>query len=141
MPDNHFPHVHIPIGTIKESTEDRTTVRLIPPHPNENKLYPQATILTRDPSTGAHAKAVVRVVETQGNLARFEILELETEPEWPEGADPLATGKPVYLAMPGTFEPDPHAQGTDAEIQAHLEKTHRQGHGPAENLQESNEQI
>ena len=37
-----------------------------------------------------------------------------------------------------TFE---HAQGTDAEIQAHLEKTHRQGHGPAENLQESNEQI
>ena len=134
-------HVILPIGIIKESTGARTTIGLIPPHPSADKLQPQMNILTRDSGTGAHAKAVVRVVETQGNLARFEILELETEPEWPEGADPLATGKPVYLAMPGTFEPDPHAQGTDAEIQAHLEKTHRQGHGPAENLQESNEQI
>ena len=113
MPDNR-EHIHLPIGTIKESAKDRTTIKLIPPHPSTDKLQPQATILTRDSGTGAHAKATVRVVEIQGNMAQLEILELETEPGWPEGADPLAVGLPVYLATPGTFEPDPQAQGTEA---------------------------
>ena len=141
MPDNRQEHVHLPIGIVKESTEARTTIRLIPPHPSTDKLQPQANILTRDSGTGAHARAVVRVVEIQGNVAHLEVLELETEPEWPEGADPLATGLPVYLGMPDCFEPDPEPQGTEEEIQAFLEETHRQGCCPAENLQEAREAI
>ena len=140
MPDNR-EHIHLPIGTIKESAEARTTVCLIPPHPSTDKLQPQATILTRDSSTGAHARATVRVVEIQGNMAQLEILELETEPGWPEGADPLTVGLPVYLATPGTFEPDPEPQGTVEEIQAFLEQSHRQGCCTAENLQEAWEEI
>ena len=60
MPDNHCPHqehVHLPIGIVKKSTEAGTTIRLIPPHTDDNKLQPQATILTRDSETGAHARA------------------------------------------------------------------------------------
>ena len=124
MPDNR-EHVHLPIGTIKKSTGAGTTIRLIPPDPSTDKLMPQANILTRDSGTGAHARAVVRVVEIQGNLAQFDILELETEPEWPEGTDPLAVGLPLYLALPGTFDPDPESQGAEAEIEAYLEETHR----------------
>ena len=37
-----------------------------PPDPITNQLLPQVTILTRDTSTGANAKAGVRVVEIQG---------------------------------------------------------------------------
>ena len=140
MPDNR-EHIHLPIGTIMKATGARTTVRLIPPHPSTDKLQPQATILTRDSSTGAHSRATVRVVEIQGNMAQLGILELETEPGWPEGADPLAVGLPVYLATPGTFEPDPHAQGTEAEVETYLEETHGQGSCPAELLQEAREGI
>ena len=141
MPDTHQEHVILPIGIIKESAEARTTIKLIPPHPSAGKLQPQATILTRDSGAGAHAKATVRVVDIQGNMADLEVLELETEARWPEGADPLRVGQPVYLALPGTFEPDPHAQGTEAEIEAYLEETHGQGCSPAENLQEAREGI
>ena len=73
-------HIIMPIGIIKKSTGAGTTIRLIPPHPSADKLQPQMNILTRDSETGAHARAAVRVVE---------ILELETEPAWPEGRDPL----------------------------------------------------
>ena len=59
-------HIIMPIGIIKKSTGAGTTIRLIPPHPSADKLQPQATILTRDSGTGAHARATVRVVETQG---------------------------------------------------------------------------
>ncbi len=141
MPNNRQEHVHLPIGIVKKSNGARTTIRLIPPHPSADKLMPQANILTRDSGTGAHARAIVRVVEIQGNLARFDILELETEPERPEGTDPLATGQPVYLALPGTFDPDHESQGTEAEIQAYLEETHGQGCSPAENLREAREGI
>ena len=144
MPDNHHPdqeHIIIPIGTIKKSTGAGTTIRLIPPHPSANKLIPQATILTRDSGTGAHARATVRVVEIQGNLAQLNILELETEPEWPEGADPLEVGQPVYLGLPCSFEPDPEPQGKKEEFQAFLEKTHKQGCCPAMDKQEGWEEI
>ena len=119
-------HIIMPIGIIKKSTGAGTTIRLIPPHPSADKLQPQMNILTRDSETGAHARAAVRVVEIQGNVARFDILELETEPAWPEGRDPLAVGLPVYLGLPCSFEPDPEPQGREEEIQALLEKTHRQ---------------
>ena len=134
-------HIILPIGIIKKSTGAGTTIRLIPPHPSADKLQPQMNIRTRDSETGAHAKATVGVVEIQGNMARFDILELETEPEWPEGMDPLAAGQPVYLALPDSFEPDPEPQGTVEEIQAFLEESHRQGCCPAENLQEAWEEI
>ena len=94
MPDNHCPHqehVILPIGIINEATGAGTTIRPIRPHPSADKLQPQVTILTRDSGTGAHARAVVRVVGIQGNL---EVLELETEPEWPEGVDPSKPGSP-----------------------------------------------
>ena len=119
-------HIIMPIGIIKKSTGAGTTIRLIPPHPSADKLQPQMNILTRDSETGAHARVAVRVVEIQGNVARFDILELETEPAWPEGRDPLAVGLPVYLGLPCSFKPDPEPQGTEEEIQAFLEKTHRQ---------------
>ena len=141
MPDNHQEHIIIPIGTVKESTKAGTTILLIPPHSSADELQPQATLLTRNYGTGAHARATVRVLEIQGNAARLNIMELETELAWPEGADPLATGLPVYLAMPGTFEPDPEPQGTVEEIQAYLEETHGQGCSPAENLREAREGI
>ena len=60
MPDHHRPgqdHVIIPIGTIKDATEDGISIRLIPPHPGDKKLQPQATILPRDSGTGTHARA------------------------------------------------------------------------------------
>ena len=68
MPDNHQEHIHLPIGIVRESTEARTTIRLIPPHPSTDKLQPNTTIMTRDSGTGAHARATVRVVEIEGNL-------------------------------------------------------------------------
>ena len=74
MPDNHCPdqeHVIFPIGIIKESTKDRTTIRLILPYPDDSKLRPEATILTRDPGTGAHARAVVRVVKIDDRTSEF----------------------------------------------------------------------
>ena len=77
----NLEHIIIPVGIINEATEAETTIRLIPPHPGTDKLQPQGNILTRDSGTGAHARAVVRAVKLQENLARFHILELETEPE------------------------------------------------------------
>ena len=139
MPDNHQEHIIIPIGTVKESTKAGTTILLIPPHSSADELQPQATLLTRNYGTGAHARATVRVLEIQGNMAHLEVLKLE--PEWPEGADPLATGQPVYLGLPGSFKPDPDQQGTEAEIEAYLEETHGQGCCPAENLQEAWEAV
>ncbi len=88
-------HIIMPIGIIKKSTGAGTTIRLIPPHPSADKLQPQINILTRDSETGAHARAAVRVVEVQGNVAHLEILELETEPAWPEGRDPLVLQRRV----------------------------------------------
>ena len=92
-------HIIMPIGIIKKSTGAGTTIRLIPPHPSADKLQPQMNILTRDSETGAHARAAVRVVEIQGNVARFDILELETEPAWPEGRDHRASGPPGWSLL------------------------------------------
>ena len=118
-------HLIMPIGIVRESTGAGTTIRLIPPHSSADKLQPQMNILTRDSETGAHARAAVKVVEIQGYVAHLEILELETDPAWPEGMDPLATRLPVYLGLLRSFKPDPEPQGAE-EIQAFLEKTHRQ---------------
>ena len=141
MPNNRQEHIHLPIGIVKESTEARTTIRLIPPHPSADKLQPQANMLTRDSGTGAHARAVVRVVEIQGNLAQFKILELETEPEWPEGVNLLAAGQPVCLGLPGSFKPDPESQGTEEEIETYLEAAHGPGCCPDENPPEIQKEI
>ena len=153
LPVNNHPsedHVHppvqdnsiiIPIGTIEESTGSATTISLIPPHPSTDKLQPQATILTRNHDTGAHARAVVRVVEIQDNAAHFAVLELETEPAWPEGADPSPSGCPCIWACRIPSSRTPHAQGTEAEIEAYLGETHGQGYCPAELLQEAREGI
>ena len=104
-------HIIMPIGIIKKSTGAGTTIRLIPPHPSADKLQPQMNILTRDSETGTHARAAVRVVEIQGNVAHLEILELETEPAWPEGRDPTVgagvdyrqrlRGLPCHITLEG----------------------------------------
>ena len=117
MPDHHRPdqeQVIIPIGIIKEPTEDGISIRLIPPLLSADKLQPQANILTRDSGTGTHARATVRVGNPSATWPGSKSWSLRRS-RIGRKVNPLATGQPVYLALPDSFDPDPDQQGSEEE--------------------------
>ena len=71
MPDNDQEHVILPIGTIKETTKDGTTINLIPPHPSASKLQPQATIPTRDSGTALGIEPETASTAVRTSMGRF----------------------------------------------------------------------
>ena len=97
----------MPIGIIEEPTPAGATFRLTPQGQNAG-LSPDAhvTVWRYHPEQLAMAKYTGRITQVRDDTATFTMLRVEIDERWPADINPLGAGAPVYLALPGSFEPD-----------------------------------
>ena len=101
------PYIN-PIGFIDRTTDNRTIFLLNNPEDSRGlKLDAPVTVWRYSPDQLALAK-IRGVISTVGYVtATFRIVESAIDPRWPEDEEVLRERTPVYLALEGTFEPDP----------------------------------
>ena len=100
------PYIN-PIGFIDRTTDNRTIFLLNNPEDSRGlKLDAPVTVWRYSPDQLALAK-IRGVISAVGYVtATFRIVESAIDPRWPE-EEILREKTPVYLALEGTFEPDP----------------------------------
>ena len=101
------PYIN-PIGFIDRTTDNRTIFLLNNPEDSRGlKLDAPVTVWRYSPDQLALAK-IRGVISAVGYVtATFRIVESLIGPRWPEDEEVLRERAPVYLALEGTFEPDP----------------------------------
>ena len=101
------PYIN-PLGFIDRITEDGATFTLTKPG-DYATVRPKTpvTVWRYSPERLAIAKVRGHVTAVGYYAARFTVSEYQADPRWPEGENPLRTKAPVYLGLPGFFEPDP----------------------------------
>ena len=110
------PYIN-PLGFIDRITEDGATFTLTKPgdHATVQPKTP-VTVWRYSPERLAIAKVRGHVTAVGYHAARFTVSEYQADPRWPEGENPLRTKAPVYLALPGSFEPDPSRMLSQEEV-------------------------
>lgn len=105
------------IGTIDDRDGDRVSFTLAPPG-NHGDPGPDAdvTVWNQLEAGGPIAMFRGRITEVTGRSAAFRVLESQVPEDWPKRNEPMGMGNPVYLAIPGTFLPDPSRAATPAEM-------------------------
>ena len=100
------PYIN-PIGFIDRTTDNKTIFLLNNPEDSRGlKLDTPVTVWRYSPDQLALAK-IRGVISAVGYVtATFRIVESAIDPRWPE-EEILREKTPVYLALEGTFEPDP----------------------------------
>ena len=100
-------NVLMPLGYVDDSHENGGAFSLARPTDGE-KVKPGTPILIRNEHQHFNAIALMRgeVTEVVGVTASFVIQESHIHPNWPDHIDPKGYGNPVYLGIPGTFDPD-----------------------------------
>ena len=107
----------MPMGFIDRITENGAAFTLTKPGDYAN-VRPQTpvTVWRYSPEHLAIAKVRGHVTAVGYSAARFTVSESQADPRWPEGENPLRTRAPVYLALPGSFEPDPSRMLSQEEV-------------------------
>ena len=106
-----------PLGFIERLTEDGATFTLSNP---EDSLTLQSntpvTVWRYSPEQLALAK-IRGLINAVGYVtATFRTVESWIDPKWPEDDEVLRERTPVYLALEGTFEPDPSRMLTQDQV-------------------------
>ena len=99
----------MPMGFIVRATDDGAIIMLTKPSDSHN-LQPETpvTLLTKSAGEQPASIRVRGLITSVGYVtATFRIVETRTHGNWPEGELVLRRGTPVYLALPGSFKPDP----------------------------------
>ena len=98
----------VPFGFIKKVTDDGAIFTLSNADDSANlKKNTPVTVWRYSPEKLALAK-IRGIISAVGFVtARFKIVESKVGPRWPEDEAILRERTPVYLAVEGTFEPDP----------------------------------
>ncbi len=98
----------MPLGFIDKITDDGAIFTLTKPgHPDGVGQGAPVTVWTYSPECLAIARIRGQVTASGYSKARFIIDGSDIDPRWPEGEDLLRIQAPVYLAMPGSFDPNP----------------------------------
>ena len=100
----------MPIGIIKDSTEDSATFILTRPGDDSTlKIHSPVRVWNvhwdqDEISSGAMVRG--HITEIGPTTGAFKVVESKISPYWPEDADPLMPGSFVHLALPNSFEID-----------------------------------
>ena len=99
----------MPIGIVEDSETGRATFTMLRPE-DKDQLKPGDSITIRnrlphlDDITASFQGEITEVGHT---IASLVITQTNIPPDWPPHLDPKGKGMPVYLAIPGTYMPDP----------------------------------
>ena len=99
----------LPLGFIDRTTNDGAIIMLTRPS-DSHDLRTETPVTLRSRSTGqTPATARVRgIITSVGYVtATFQVVEINTTPDWPDGEQVLRKGIPVYQALADSFQPDP----------------------------------
>ena len=99
----------LPLGFIDRTTDDGAIIMLTRPSASRDlRAETPVTLVSR--STGQKpARARVRgIITSVGYVtATFQVVEVNTTPDWPDGEQVLRNGIPVYQALADSFRRDP----------------------------------
>ena len=112
-------NVAMPLGTLDgpantsgpapgKSTQDAGTFTLLP-EGGRRPVTPgdYITIANHDPRVPASARFRGRITEVSGPTCAFVLQASRVDPYWPPHIHPMGQGNAVYLALPGSFIPNP----------------------------------
>ena len=105
----------LPLGFIDRTTEDGAIIMLNNPN-DSHSLSPETpiTLLTHSTTRAATRARTRGVITAIGYVtATFKVVETRTDTDWPDGEQILRRSTPVYLALAGSFNPDPSRAVTD----------------------------
>ena len=101
-----IPHI-MPLGFVDGTSRDGVVILLTnPDDPGNIGEGTPVTIWKYNPGTLSTGRIRGEINAVGYVSAIITITETELGPRWPQGQDILKRGTPVYLAQPGTFEPD-----------------------------------
>ena len=117
------------IGTI-EQHEGKNVIFVLAPPGEHGRVAPDShvTVWNQVGANGPLAMFQGRITEISGNTGAFTVTQKTVPQAWPEKVDPLGEGNPVYLAVPGTYLPDPGRTATHQEMKlmAQLARDHEE---------------
>ena len=123
----------MPLGIVTESTPDGGIMMFTRPNDRyETTCETPVIIKNRDERNGAESIMRGSVTEVTGNQASFQIVEVQTDPNWPAHLDPKGAGNAVYRGVShDSFSPDMTRVATGEELVMLHEfaKTHEQETG------------
>ena len=97
----------MPIGFVDGTSKDGIVILLT--NPDESGAIEEGTPVTiwkYNPGTLSSGRIRGEINAVGYVSATVTITETQLGPRWPQGQNILKRGTPVYLAQPGTFEPD-----------------------------------
>ena len=101
-----IPYI-MPLGFVDGTTKDGVVILLT--NPDESAAIKEGapvTIWKYNPGTLSTGRVRGEINAVGYVSAIVTITETQLGPRWPQGQNILKRGTPVYLAQPGTFEPD-----------------------------------
>ena len=101
------PHI-LPLGFIDRTTPEGVIFILTNPE-DSRSISPDTpvTLWRYRPEYLAIAKVRGTITGVGYTTATFTVGESRVDPRWPQDEDPIQPKTPVYLALPGSYEPDP----------------------------------
>ena len=112
------PYIN-PLGFIDRPTQDGAVILLTNPEESLS-LRPDTpiTVWRYSPEHLALGKLRGRITTIGYTTATFVTDETETDPRWPDELPIIRAAAPVFLALEGTFEPDPSRKLTQERAEA-----------------------
>lgn len=108
----------MPLGIIEETTQDGAIFVMTRPGDGEH-IEPgrHVTVWDMIPGTTTGARFRGTISEIGDTTGAFVITEEMIDEDWPRDKNPIARGNPVYLAIQGTWMPDPSRQASHWELE------------------------
>ncbi len=98
----------MPLGFIDRINDDGATILLTNPDDSlALRVGTPITVWRYSPEHLALGKLRGRISEIGFTTATFVTDEIQKDPRWPVDEELLLTAAPLFLALEGTFEPDP----------------------------------
>ena len=112
------PYIN-PLAFVDRITEDGAIILLTNPDDSLSlRLGTPITVWRYSPEHLALGKLRGRVTDVGYTTATFITEETMTDPRWPDNEELLRPAAPVFLAVEGTFEPDPSRKLTPEKTEA-----------------------
>ena len=109
----------MPLGFIDRTTEDGAIIMLTNPEESITlNLATPVTLWRYNQKRLAVAKVRGEISKVGYATATFITVEARIDARWPANQELMSPATPVYLALPGSFEPDPSRTLTQEQAEA-----------------------